>query len=122
VTSEKRFAKKHVGNVRDGLDQLAGWIGAARKRTDEGLHVVMRAANDIIDGDDDALEGWLRARGIQKWAAVSAVKYAHERWPGKELSRWNLVSGLTFTAQEYESPDSRYELEVEAGKILVAVR
>ena len=122
MSSEKRFARRHVGNVRDGLDELSKWILDADKRFDLGYEIVCRAASDVIEGDDEVLESWLRARGIQKWAAASAIAYAHERWPGKDLSRWNLVSGLTFAAQKYESPDSRYELEADAGKILVATR
>jgi len=66
--------------------------------------------------DDKILER-LSDRGFRKGVSKQALAYAHERWPGKELSTWNVHSGLTFAAQSFE-PDARYEIEVMAGELL----
>jgi hypothetical protein len=115
-----RFDRIHKGNVRDGLKEMFQWITAGRtKAEEEAKTAFIAAAKDFVPETDEKIIEWVRNFGIGAWDAKGAVKSAHDRWPGKRLSRFNIVSGLTAIAQKKDM-DARYDLEMAAGALVMA--
>jgi len=116
-----QFSKVHRGDVRDSLKELFEWIRRPRpEAVAEARKSVLSAASDLWGRDDEKIVEHLRGKGFRMWVAREAVASARERWPGKgELSRFNVVSGLTAIAQRM-SLDDRYETERLAGELLSA--
>ena len=109
---------RHVGNVREGLKQLFQWLTADRKPViAQAKKMIEAASHDKMGRDDDKITEYLVSKGFLKGVALKALTFAHDHYPGKELSRWNVVWGLTRASQEFDM-DRRYEIDVEAGKLL----
>lgn len=116
-----KFRLRHMGDVRKGLDELFGWIAADRYASrNEAKEKFAAAAKDIWtdgakEGNDSAI-AYMRRQGVQLWLARESIRVARERWPEQELSRFNVLSGMTAVAQTLPV-DRRFEVEEMAGSL-----
>lgn len=116
------FRKRHVGDVREGLDELFGWLAGDRKQVAVVAKAMFKkAAMDMwtdgsVKGDTKTIE-YLKGKGVPMWLSKESIRAAKERWPEhKELSRFNVISGMTAVAQALPV-DKRFEVEELAGTL-----
>lgn len=113
-----RFDRVHRGNVRDGLKDLMQWITASHRQAEEAaVAAIRKSATEFVPETDEKIVEWVRNFGIGVGVAEKAVASAHDRWPGKRLSRFNIMSGLTKVAQSLQA-DARYDLEMAASELV----
>ena len=119
ATEVVEFSRKHTANVRDGLDDIRGFIEALvakrDQRRDSFATVLKKAMSERLAEDADDMAKALAAEAIPRHLIKDALEIARLRGA---FTIFSLVDALTQVSQKVAYAGDRTELDARIGRLM----
>lgn len=123
ATEVVEFSRKHIGQVREGLEGIAQHIEALTKRRDERRDAFAATITKAMtESMGDTAEATLQALTKQAIPRASVAKAVQELGTtGKPFTLWNLIEALTRFHTSVRYAGDRADKDQLVGKLLALV-